>query len=435
MAQYLSKFKIGEVIYNLKDAEVQQKLTDELAKLKAAAYKDVVTAVSESTELPTAAAVKAYVDSQVGSINKFDVVIDAQGTKAGPSVAASAGTMYKLYLVADTDAEAGSYVEWITIKNGATYSWEKIGSTKTDLTGYVENTRKIAGLTLAQDISVADLQGALGLKALAYKDSGSVAITTADSVTMGAYTPAGDVTLAAFTQTSTAATLTKADYTPEGSVNGGKVTAAGSVFAAKAANGAFQVSGSISAPTVTVTPATASVQYVTNVGKAATFTEGVYTPGSFSSTSGNYNTDAIKAHVASGAEISGDVTAETLIFEAASTAAAIATASYTPGNKAADTFNGGTVPTLGTAQTVVTGITSAEASAPAFTGDKFNLTFAGTEVAVSGASFTGTTVTDALVSEVKYDKATANGASFTGTAAELTGTLNKTEKTVDVTFA
>lgn len=435
MAQYLSKFKIGEVIYNLKDAEVQQKLTDELAKLKAAAYKDVVTAVSESTELPTAAAVKAYVDSQVGSINKFDVVIDAQGTKAGPSVAASADTMYKLYLVADTDAEAGSYVEWITIKNGDTYSWEKIGSTKTDLTGYVENSRKIAGLTLAQDISVADLQGALGLKALAYKDSGSVAITTADSVTMGAYTPAGDVTLAAFTQTSTAATLTKADYTPEGSVNGGKVTAAGSVSAAKAADGAFQVSGSIAAPTVTVTPATASVQYVTNVGKAATFTEGVYTPGSFSSTSGNYNTDAIKAHVAAGAEISGDVTAETLIFEAASTAAAVATASYTPGNKAADTFDGGTVPTLGTEQTVVTGITSAEASAPAFTGDKFNLTFAGTEVAVSGASFTGTTAADALVSEVKYDKATANGASFTGVAAELTGTLNKTEKTVDVTFA
>lgn len=435
MAQYLSKFKIGEVIYSLKDTEGQQKLSEELAKLKAAAYKDVVEAVSDSTELPTAAAVKAYVDGQVGSINKFDVVIDAKGTKAGPSVAASADTMYKLYLVADTNAEAGSYVEWITIKNSDTYSWEKIGSTKTDLTGYVENSRKIAGLTLAQDISVAQLQEALGLKALAYKDSGSVAITTADSVTMGAYTPAGDVTLAAFTQTSTAATLTKADYTPEGSVNGGKVTAAGSVSAAKAANGAFQVSGSIAAPTVTVTPATASVQYVTNVGKAATFTEGVYTPGSFSSTSGNYNTDAIKAHVAAGAEISGDVTAETLIFEAASTAAAVATASYTPGNKAADTFNGGAVPTLGTAQTVVTGITSAEASAPAFTGDKFNLTFAGTEVAVSGASFTGTTAADVLVSEVKYDKATANGASFTGAAAKLTGTLNKTEKTVDVTFA
>lgn len=435
MAQYLSKFKIGEVIYSLKDTEGQQKLSEELAKLKAAAYKDVVEAVSDSTELPTAAAVKAYVDGQVGSINKFDVVIDAKGTKAGPSVAASADTMYKLYLVADTNAEAGSYVEWITIKNSDTYSWEKIGSTKTDLTGYVENSRKIAGLTLAQDISVAQLQEALGLKALAYKDSGSIAITTADSVTMGAYTPAGDVTLAAFTQTSTAATLTKADYTPEGSVNGGKVTAAGSVSAAKAANGAFQVSGSIAAPTVTVTPATASVQYVTNVGKAATFTEGVYTPGSFSSTSGNYNTDAIKAHVAAGAEISGDVTAETLIFEAASTAAAVATASYTPGNKAADTFNGGAVPTLGTAQTVVTGITSAEASAPAFTGDKFNLTFAGTEVAVSGASFTGTTAADVLVSEVKYDKATANGASFTGAAAKLTGTLNKTEKTVDVTFA
>lgn len=435
MAQYLSKFKIGEIIYNLKDAEGQQKLTEELAKLKAAAYKDVVEAVSESANLPTAAAVKAYVDSQVGSINKFDVVIDATGTSTGPSVAASADTMYKLYMVSDSSAEAGTYVEWITIRNGESYSWEKIGSTKTDLTGYVENTRKIAGLALNKDISVAELQDALGLKALAYKDSGSVAITTADSVTMGAYTPAGNVTLNPFTQTSTAAKLTKADYTPAGSVDGGKVTAAGSVSAAKAANGAFQVSGSISAPTVTVTPATASVQYVTNVGRAATFTEGAYTPGSFSSTSGNYNTDAIKAHVAAGAEIAGDVTAETLIFEAASTASAVATASYTPGNKAADTFDGGAVPTLGTAQNVVTGITSAQASAPTFTGDKFNFTFAGTEVAVSGASFTGTTAADVLVSEVKYDKATANGASFAGSAAELTGTLNKTEKTVDVTFA
>ena len=227
MAQYLSKFKIGEIIYNLKDAEGQQKLTEELAKLKAAAYKDVVEAVSESANLPTAAAVKAYVDSQVGSINKFDVVIDATGTSAGPSVAASADTMYKLYMVSDSSAEAGTYVEWITIRNGESYSWEKIGSTKTDLSGYVQNTRKIAGLALNKDISVAELQDALGLKALAYKDSGSVAITTADSVTMGAYTPAGDVTLNPFTQTSTAATLTKADYTPAGSVDGGKVTAAG----------------------------------------------------------------------------------------------------------------------------------------------------------------------------------------------------------------
>ena len=93
MAQYLSKFKIGEIIYNLKDAEGQQKLTEERAKLKAAAYKDVVEAVSESANLPTAAAVKAYVDSQVGSINKFDVVIDATGTSAGPSVAASAAAI------------------------------------------------------------------------------------------------------------------------------------------------------------------------------------------------------------------------------------------------------------------------------------------------------------------------------------------------------
>ena len=251
---YLSKFKIDNIVYTLKDAEGREQLAELLAALKAAAYKDVVEAVSESANLPTAAAVKAYVDAQVGSINKFDVVIDAAGTVAGPSVAAAKSTMYKLYLVQDANAEAGTYIEYITIKNGEAYSWEKIGSTKTDLSGYVQQSRKIAGLDLVDDISVAELQEALGLGELAYKDSGSVKVATADGVTINEYTPAGNVTINALTQTSTAAALTKGDYTPAGSVDGGKVTAAGNVTAAKAADGAFQVGGSITAPTVTVTP-------------------------------------------------------------------------------------------------------------------------------------------------------------------------------------
>lgn len=432
---YLSKFKIDNIVYNLKDAEGREQLAELLAALKAAAYKDVVEAISENANLPTAAAVKAYVDAQIGSINKFDVVIDAAGNASGPSVAAAESTMYKLYLVQDANAEAGTYIEYITIKNGEAYSWEKIGSTKTDLSGYVQQSRKIAGLDLTDDISVAELQEALGLGEIAYKDSGSVKVTTADGVTIGDYTPAGNVTINALTQTSTAATLTKGDYTPAGSVDGGKVTAAGNVTAAKAADGAFQVGGSITAPTVTVTPQTASVKYVTDAGKAPTFTEGKYTAGSLEQTSGKYNTDAIKAHVAAGAEISGEINAETLIFEAASTANAVATATYTPGSKEADAFDAGSVPTLGDAQTVVTGIASASATAPTFTGDKYNFAFAGSEVAVSGAAFTGTKAEGIIVTDVKYDKATANGASFAGTAAELTGSLTKTEKTVNVDFA
>ena len=111
----LSKLQIGEVLYNLKDAEARTEITNLLEALKAAAYKDVVEAISGSANLPTDAAVKAYVDAQVGSINKFDVVVDNAGSATGPSVVASAETMYELYLVPDNIASAGTYIEWITV--------------------------------------------------------------------------------------------------------------------------------------------------------------------------------------------------------------------------------------------------------------------------------------------------------------------------------
>lgn len=159
----LSVFNVGGVDYNLKDAAATAKLETLLGKqtlqeLGAAAWKAVAADISDTDEgLPTAKKVKEYVDAQVGTIHNFDVVIDATGTAAGPSVAASADTMYKIYLVPDSNAEAGSYIEYITIKSGETYKWEAIGSTKTSLDGYVEKSQKIAGLTLNKDITVAEL--------------------------------------------------------------------------------------------------------------------------------------------------------------------------------------------------------------------------------------------------------------------------------------
>ena len=75
----LSKLQIDNVLYSLKDAEARAEITKLLGELKAAAYKEVVESVTGSTNLPTDAAVKAYVDAQVGSINKFDVVIGEKG--------------------------------------------------------------------------------------------------------------------------------------------------------------------------------------------------------------------------------------------------------------------------------------------------------------------------------------------------------------------
>ena len=155
--KYLSIFNVGGVDYNLKDAAATDKLgkligTHAVEALGAAAWKAVAANIS-GEGLVDASVVKAYVDAQVGTIHNFDVVIDAAGTAAGPSVTASANTMYKIYLVPDTNAEAGSYIEYITIKSGETYKWEAIGSTRTSLDGYVEKTQKIAGLTLNTDIS------------------------------------------------------------------------------------------------------------------------------------------------------------------------------------------------------------------------------------------------------------------------------------------
>ena len=188
--KYLSIFNVGGVDYNLKDAAATDKLgkligTHAVEALGAAAWKAVAANITDTDEgLPTAKKVKEYVDAQVGTIHNFDVVIDAAGTAAGPSVTASADTMYKIYLVPDTNAEAGSYIEYITIKSGETYRWEAIGSTKTSLDGYVKKSQKIAGLTLNTDISTEDLQSALGLKAFAYaaKGTATVAAKTVNGV-------------------------------------------------------------------------------------------------------------------------------------------------------------------------------------------------------------------------------------------------------------
>lgn len=163
---YISKIKLanGTTVY-VKDADGRANLTTLLGKhalesLGAAAWKAVATEIS-GEGLVDASVVKSYVDSQVGQIHSFDVVIDAEGGATGPSVAASKDTMYKIYMVADAQASAGTYIEWITIRSGAesayTYTWEKIGSTKTDLSGYISNTITIAGIRLNKDISVSEL--------------------------------------------------------------------------------------------------------------------------------------------------------------------------------------------------------------------------------------------------------------------------------------
>ena len=411
----ISKIKLANgTTVTIKDAQGRADMTTilgghALEALGAAAWKAVATEVSQSADLPTAEAVKSYVDSAVGKIHNFDVVIDADGSAAtGPSVAASADTMYKIYLVPSGEAAAGEYIEYITIKSGdgeaATFKWEAIGSTKTNLTGYVPTSTTIATIKLDHNITVAELQTALGLGAMAYADkaSGSGTVQTIDSITMKEVTIAGN---AAVTSKAADATLTKADYTPSGTINsdaikGGTVTVTlgdsatkteatlstseftpagtiaakegGSFSALKTATlgevetGGVQIEGTISSPAISLTAADKTFATGLTGGKKASFTEGAFTPAAFQDgfyTAGVAATWTGKDYVApsmgeatKAAFASEGVTAaidaedaECLTFTTAATAQAVtAQGAFNAGKVDFGTFNGGSATLIDT---------------------------------------------------------------------------------------
>lgn len=380
----LSKINIGGKVYELKDAVAREALND----LRTAAQKDYVEAISESADLPTAAAVKAYVDAQVGSINKFDVHVLTDGQEL-PT--ASADTMYILYLKPETDAASGAYVEYITVKSGNEYTWEAIGSTKMDVTGFVtEEALADALKPYAKSADLGDLaakdsasgtvagETISGIKARG-QSAGSINValesTEKDVASAGKYTPAGNVTgtvtpsgtVAVTVSTSaTDATLTKGDYTPAGDVS---VALSGGSF-----------------------------NQITGVGTQASFTEGTFTPATL-----QYN--AVEKNVATEG-IVGAVEDETLTFTAAGVEAISASkiTSFSGGSKDADTFVANSLPTM-----------------------------AAHEVGVQSASFTGTLAEDIVVTGVSYAKANANAtATFTGDVNDISAAFAGTEGDISV---
>lgn len=409
----ISKIKLANgTTVTIKDAQGRADMTTilgghALEALGAAAWQAMAASISDAG-IADAATVKAYVDSQVGQIHNFDVVIDPAGTTAGPSVVASADTMYKIYLVPSEDAAAGGYIEYITIRSGAegayTYTWEAIGNTKVSLTGYVPTTTTIATIALDHNITVAELQTALKLGAMAYADkaSGSATLQTIDSITMKEVTVAGN---AAVTSKAADATLTKADYTPSGTINsdaikGGTVTVTlgdsatkteatlstseftpagtiaakegGSFSALKTATlgevetGGVQIEGTISSPAISLTAADKTFATGLTGGKKASFTEGAFTPAAFQDgfyTAGVAATwtgrdyvapsmgEATKAAFASeGVTAAIDAEdAECLTFTTAATAQAVtAQGAFNAGKVDFGTFNGGSATLIDT---------------------------------------------------------------------------------------
>ena len=116
-------------------------------------------------------ATKSYVDGEIAKIDQFKYVVSTNAattpsgiiwyndsTKVTGTLAASANTEYTIYLVPCKHSAAQQqegYDEYLTVKNGSTYSWEVLGNTRDiDLTGYVPTSRKVNNKALTGDITL-----------------------------------------------------------------------------------------------------------------------------------------------------------------------------------------------------------------------------------------------------------------------------------------
>lgn len=404
----LSKINIGGVLYDLKDAYAREQIA--LLLEDAAKHMDSTGIYADDAAVKKAIedgdkAVKDYVDAQVGSINKFDVrVLGAEENRP----AASADTMYILFLEPEEDAASGHYIEYITVRKGEednyTYEWEAIGSTKMDVTGFVTETALSDALKpYAKTEDLGDLaakdESDLDLKALAHKDSatGTVAGETISGVkATGTTTGSINVALEAI-QKDVAST---GKYTPAGNVTG-TVTPTGSVAVTvsnSAADATLTKGDYTPAGSVSVALTGASFDKITSVGTQAQFTEGKFTAASLESeeVTANYVDQAII----------GNVDGETLTFTAVATKALSATKvnAFDGGKKEADTFVANSLPTK-----------------------------AAHTVGVESATFTGTLAEDLVVTNVSYAKANAEAAAtFTGNVNDIAATFAGTEGDIEV---
>lgn len=390
----LSKINIGGTIYDIKDAAARAaiaELTGGVEGLGTAAALNYAEAVTnDNTVLPTGAAIVQYVGEQIADINSFEYEIVQELPEA------SADTMYTIYLVADaTGAKPDAYEEWITIKTGDAYSFEKIGDTNIGLNGYVPTTRTVAGLALSNDISAEALKTALGLGTLAYKSNISGSVECVTAVGDIDYTPAGEVSVA-LKHTDTAV-ASAGKFTPVGNVSGTTV-AAGDVAVGlgfDATSATLSQSDYTPAGKVTVALSGNTFNAITGAGTQASFTEGKFTPASL--------THAESAFAVEGVVASMNEEEETLTLSAAGTANASLISAFSGGTKAADTFVPNSV-----------------------------ATFEQKTVGVQAASFEGTTVEKALVTGVTYDKANVQSATFTGKEADIVASFAGTEGDVAV---
>ena len=412
----LSKVKFGNTTYYIKDAAARA-ILDTFGN---ATLKDVAPAITDGGEgLVTSDQVYDFVNRQIGAVGD---ILNLRSEDNHDSVESPATGDF----VVEADGS-----EWLY--DGT--AWREVGSEH----AYVLKTFEIAGIDMADDITVAELQQALELGALAYKNSGSVKVTTIDNMNKFSTGAAGEYSVVA-SSVSVPATYSAIDVTPAGSVTVEAGTAAAasydkttSVAISSAAPSGEQTAnytpaGSVTVTNVTVTPNNVSVAKVTDAGQAYQLQAGSMTQAA----------DTKSAFATAGVTVAVDENdAEMLVFTDATTAQAV-TASGTV--TYIDPTLSGSLPTFGS-ESVVSGIASASAEA-SFSGTGTVLSaspaYTATDATVTQptftASFEGTSksVTPAVATTIS---AAGTDGKVTVASEDITPAFTATEKTATVTFA
>ena len=412
----LSKVKMGNTIYYLKDADVRA-ILDSFGN--SVTY-NVADAIADgNNNLVTSDQVYDFVNRQIGAVG--DILTLRSETDHTTIETPAAGDF-----VVEEDGS-----EWLY--DGT--SWRVIGSEN----AYVLKTFTIAGVDMKDNITASELKTALGLKALAYKDTGSISISTVDSINSFSTGKAGTYNVSS-TPVSVPATYDSIDVTPAGSVTITPETAAAasydkatsvSIATASPTEGqsaTYTPTGEVTVTNVTVTPAKSSVATVTDAGQAYQLSAGSVSHAN--DTTSTFATEGVVATIGSGDD------AETLILTTATTSdavTAVGAITYT------DPTLSGSLPTFGT-QSVVTGITSASAAAT-FAGDgvMINATPAYTSASATmtqptfTGNFSGTSKSVTPTVKTTVSAAGTDGEVTVGSET-IAPTFTSSEKTANVTF-
>ena len=394
MAEFISKITLPDgKSYEIKDLGARQLIQD-------IASKGISFAISTSAG-----------DTPLGiSWTKGDTLIT--GTLA-PSASVTA-----IYLVpAKTTGDADIYAEYICVKSGEIYVWEKLGTTETTISnlGDLAYKNSVSGSVEVIDTVSANFHDGVASLSGSFTPEGSVSasFTGAQMTVSGSLTPTGTIITTLGDDAVADVSIT---YKPTGTVTGSFVS--GSITA----TGLYTPKGTINKPNINVTASkiTAGASKTLSAGSvtpgvAPTFTEGAFTAGSFAQGTDNFVAPTLTTSV--------DGETLTINFTAGSFTQGKDT--YKSSTKAKDTFTAGShtevdLPTFEDID-IISDVTAALATAPTFTGTGEDITVTGSSSgSITDLKFVGNSAT---LSSSAPLSGTINS-QFTGkaTAVSLTGT-------------